>query len=239
MLALQAFAQAPVAPVLPCGVDPVPTYAAPGTVPEAQAWIGLDWPVPGCLEAWPSPFKFVIALAGHITVTDRSALLTRIGAISRMRGVKYYSVTAGAWLELIKDASALSEADPEQRRGDFTAEEMASGASVNFVEEDNRSSHPVVYRMRVTHADAGRIVVETENVSPVESFLVTLFPPGSFRAAYIFTRLKGSDWGLYVVSASTKDASALVKLAKASYVNRAQALFQYMATGTASSGTDP
>jgi len=42
----------------------------------------------------------------------------------------------------------------------------------------------VIHRMRVLEADAGRIVIETQNVSPVRAFLVTLFPPGSLRAAY-------------------------------------------------------
>lgn len=220
-----------VAPVPPCGTDPVPAYGAAG-LPVSLTWTDLDWQPPACLGGWPSRFKFVIALAGHVTIADGTVVLARLGAISKMRGLQYYSVTEGASRELIKDASALGENDPQRRRGDFTAEEMASGAGLLFLEEDNRSAHPVIYRMRVTHSDRDRVVVETENVSPVKSFLVTLFPPGSFRATYIFTRFQGSDWGLYVVSASTDDASNLVKLAKASYVNRAQALFQHLARGT-------
>jgi hypothetical protein len=232
-MALPAFAEAPAAaqPVLPCNADPVPPYASLGEITVPQTWTGLDWHPPDCLSAWAPRNKFVIALAGHIAVADRDALLARMGAISGMRGLQYYSVTESAWRVLIKDASALSEADPQRIRSDFTAEEVASGASLYFVEQDNRSSHPVVYRMRTTHADADRVVIETDNVTPVKSFLMTLFPPGSLRAAYIITRLQGSDWGLYVVSASSDDASSLVTLAKSSYENRAQALFQYVASG--------
>jgi hypothetical protein len=230
LIALQAAAQVPGGPTPPCGADPIPTYVAPGLIPEAQTWAGLDWHAPGCLEAWPTRFKFVIALAGHVRAADQAAVLAKLGAISRMRGIQYYSVTQSAWLELIKDSSALAGADPASRRGDFTVEEMTRGASLFYLEEDNRSSHPVVYAMHVATPDADHVVVETQNVSPVKSFLVTLFPPGSLRAAYILTRLDGTDWGLYVISASTEDASSLVALARASYVNRAQALFRYVAS---------
>lgn len=229
LVALHAAAQTPAGPELPCGADPIPAYGAAGTVPEPQTWASLEWHAPACLGAWPSRFKFIIALAGHVTAADRSALLARLGAISKMRGIQYYSVTDSAWRELIKDASALSDADPAHRRGDFTADELASGANLFFLEEDNRSSHPVVYSMHLVAADANHVVLETDNISPVKAFFVTLFPPNSLRAAYVFTRLDGRDWGLYVVSASTDDASSLVALAKASYVNRAQAMFRYMA----------
>jgi hypothetical protein len=231
LFALRAAAQAPPAPVLPCGADPIPAYAAAGALPEPQTWTGLDWKPPGCLGTWPSRFKFVIALAGHVTAANRTAVLARLGAISKMRGMRYYSVTEGAWLELVKDASALSDADPGHRRGDFSADELVLGAGLFFLEEDNRSSHPVVYAMRVTASDTNHVVLETENLTPVKAFLVTFFPPGALRTAYILTRLEGSDWGLYVVSASTEDASSLVALARTSYVNRAQALFRYVTSG--------
>jgi hypothetical protein len=227
-VALHVSAQAPLGPVLPCGADPVPAYSAAGAVPEPQTWTSLDWHAPACLAGWPTRFKFVIAIAGHMTAADRDAVLVRLGAISKMKGIQYYSVTESAWRELIKDASALGGPDPGNRRADFSADEVASGKTLYFLEEDNRSSHAVVYSMHLTAADANHVMVETANMSPVKSFLITLYPPGALRAAYVFTRLDGSDWGLYVVSASTDDASNMVTLAKASYVNRAQALFRYL-----------
>jgi hypothetical protein len=231
-VALHAQAQAPSAPVPPCGAEPVPAYAAAGLVPDPQTWTSLEWRVPACFGSWPSRFKFVIALAGHVTASDRDAVLKRLGAISKMRGIQYYSVTEGKSLELIKDASALVDADPAHRREDFTLDELASGKGLFYLEEDNRSSHPVVYAMHLVAADADHVILVTENVSPVKSFLVTLFPPASLRAAYILTRLDGADWGLYVISASSEDASSLVALAKASYVNRAQALFKHVASAS-------
>jgi len=227
--ALQAAAQTPAAPVLPCGADPFPAYTAAGAIPQPQSWTDLAWRAPGCLGTWPTHFRFVIALAGHIDAADRDSLLARVGTISKMRGIQYYSVTESAWRELIKDASALNDHDPSHRRADFTADDLASGKELFFLEEDNRSSQPVVYSMHVLASDANHVVMETRNVSAVKSFLVTLYPPGSLRTAYILTRLAANDWGLYVLCASTDDASSMITLAKASYVNRAQALFRFVA----------
>jgi hypothetical protein len=100
---------------------------------------------------------------------------------------------------------------------------------LHFVEEDNRSSTPVVYRMRVIEASANRIVAETENATPVEANMITLYPPGSLRAAYFLTKLDAATWGLYALSASTSRASRLVSIARESHTNRARALFAHYA----------
>jgi len=225
------FAAAPeaAAPMPPCDALPVPAYADAGRVPEPLAWRRLEWQPPGCLAGWPSRFRFVIALAGRIGKADSHELLARLGAVSASRGVRYFSVTENAWRVLINDAAALGGADPSLRRADFTAHEVASGASLFFVEEDNRSSRPVVYRMRALRVTPSQIVVQTSNVTPIESFMVTFFPPETLLTAYIFTRLEGGEWGLYVMSAATFDASGMVSIGTASYVNRARALFGHFA----------
>jgi hypothetical protein len=169
----------------------------------------------------------VIAAAGRIDDAGDEELRRRLGAISAMKGLRYWSVTENGIRVLIKDAAALS--GPEGgKRDDFTAADIRAGAVLHFVEEDNRSSEPVTYRMRVLDATAERIVVDTENVTPIKSF-VTLFPPGAFRAAYLMTRIDARAWGLYAISAATDHASGMVSLGKESYANRARALFGYFA----------
>jgi hypothetical protein len=125
-----------------------------------------------------------------------------------MKGLRYFSVTEGAIRELIKDSAALS--NPEGgKREDFATGDIRAGAVLYFVEEDNRSSEPVTYRMRILEATADRIVADTENVTPVKAF-VTLFPPGAFRAAYVMTRIDARSWGLYAISAASDKASGMV-----------------------------
>lgn len=219
------------APQVPCdGNPPMPPYLR-AEAPEPRTWTSLQWQPPACL-GWPADrYRFVAAMAGMLPATSDAALRRRLGAVSTLRGLRYWSVTESGWRDLIKDSSALASAQGP-RRGDFTPEEMHSGAILHFVEEDNRSSSPVVYRLRVVESSAERIVVDTENVSPVESNMITLYPPGALRAAYILTKLDEREWGLYAVSASTSKASRLVSLAGESHANRARALFAHYAGTT-------
>jgi hypothetical protein len=212
----------------PCdGDEPYPPYA-PAIEARPVTWGGLDWHPPACL-AWPAgKYRFVIAIAAILQVRDEAELLTRLGAVSSTVGMRYWSVTESAWRVLIRDASALTQVDGE-RRPDFAPSEMRTGAVLYFVEEDNRSSAPVTYRMRVVEAGPGRILVETENVTPIKAALITFFPPGALRTAYFMTRLADGRWGFYGLSAATHEASGLVALAKDSYVNRAEALFAHFA----------
>jgi hypothetical protein len=228
VVSLHAWSAGDAEPHPPCdGVAPVPPHAPAGDDPTLETWSGIQWHAPECL-GWPAGrYRFVIAVAGRIDATGDEDLRRRLGAISATKGLRYWSVTESALRVLIKDAAALSGPDGEKRE-DFTADEIRAGALLYFVEEDNRSSEPVTYRMRILEAAADRIVVDTENVTPIKSF-VTLFPPGAFRAAYLMTRIDARTWGLYAISAATDRSSGLVSMGKESYANRARSLFGYFA----------
>ena len=212
----------------PCGGnDPVPAYRE-ASDPAIEGWSRLEWPAPACLAWSDSSYRFVIAVAGRIEAIDAAAVLSRFGAISTGRGLQYWSVTENAWRVLIKDSSALSSAQG-RRRDDFAPAEFREGATLHFVEEDNRSEEPVTYAMHVRESKPDRILLETENVTPIKALLATLFPPATLRTAYIVTRIDSHTWGFYIISAATDRASGFVSLAKASYENRARALFAHFA----------
>jgi hypothetical protein len=202
----------------------------PGAAPSVRTWTNdaERWTPPACMR-WPSgQFKLIVALAGSFRHTgDAQTLLARFGAISTMRGLLYWSVSDKAWRVLITDAAALVGPDAARRRPDFTLAEMKGDTDLFFEEQDSRSSGPVVYRLRVLEVSANRIVIETENVSPVRAFLVTLFPPGSLRAAYFLERREPGTWAFYGLSSTSKEASALATVSEASYVNRAAALYRH------------
>jgi len=216
-------------PQPPCdGAKAVPPHAAPGAEPAVRTWRDTTWTPPACLS-WPDgKFRLLVAAAGSFRHDgDASALLARFGAVSARRGLRYWSVSDKAWQVLVEEAAALAAPEPGRRRADFAPGEMKPGAELFYEERDNRSAGPVIHRMRVLEADAGRIVIETQNVSPVRAFLVTLFPPGSLRAAYILERREPGTWALYLLSATGAEASALAAGAEASYVNRGTALYRH------------
>ena len=215
------------APRPPCGRgEAIPAYGDAND-PAIASWSRLEWTAPACLAWKDTHYKFVIAIAGRIEASGAEELRSRLGAVSTSRGLMYWSVTESAWRVLIKDAAALSSA--QERRADFGAAELHEGATLHFVEEDNRSSEPVTYAMRVLESKPDRIVVETENVTPIKALLATLFPPETLKSAYILTRIDSRTWDFYAMSVATDRASGLVSLAKNSYENRARALFAHFA----------
>jgi hypothetical protein len=224
VLALPALAQ----PQPPCGAQPVPAHAAPGAEPAVSTWSETRWTPPACLP-WPDgQFRMVVALAGTFRLDGgAAAMLARLGAVSKKKGMRYWSVHDKAWRVLVTDAAALAAPKAGERRADFTTAEMKPGAELFYEESDNRSSAPVVYRMRVLERDGKRIVVETENLSPIRAFMVTLFPPGSLRTAYFLEQRDAGTWVVYGLSSTGEDASSLAASSEESYVNRAVALYRH------------
>src|SRR5262249_11589056 len=220
----------------PCGAasaSPDPSHAPPGIAPEVVTWVKGNaggWVPPACI-GWPSSqrYRLVVALAGTFRHDgDADLLLARFGAISTMRGLRYWSVTDQGWRVLITDAAALDGPNAKRRRTDFGPAEFKSGADLFFAQADNRSSSSLVYRMRVLEHSANRIVIETENVDPVRLFIVPLFPPGSLRATYFLERRAPNVWAFYGLSGTAESVSRLASDHEASYINRAVALYRYL-----------
>ena len=61
------------------------------------------------------------------------------------------------------------------RRADFTVAELIAGRDLYFAQQDNRSSAPVIYRMRVRDLTPRSFLVETENVSPVRYLVMQVY----------------------------------------------------------------
>lgn len=221
-------------PRAPCGVAPVPSYANPGAAPNVRAWssgkLTRDW-VPQACTGWSSPgFAELVAVAGSFRhVGDVSDLLSRIGTISSLKGIRYWSTTEKSWRPLVTEAYALSSADPEQKRPDFTAAEMAKGRSMFFAQSDNRSTGRTVYRQRVLEGDLDRLVVDCENVTPVRMMILPLFGSGDLQSVYFLERRAPGVWNFYSLSRARAGSSLLSSGHDTSYINRAVAFYRHVA----------
>ena len=213
----------------PCKTAPNPPYAAIGAQPNVRVWNGGNQAIrvtARCDES-PADFKIVVALSGTFS-SESSAdkLLERIGAASATQGIRYWSVTDKRWRVLITQSAALEGSTARQRRADFSTAEMKQGTDLFFAQRDSRSTGEVVYRMRVLEAGQNRAVVETENVSPVRTYVFTLFKPGELRTVHFLTRHSAGMWNYYLLSAiGTKQSASH----EASLINRAAALYRYVA----------
>jgi hypothetical protein len=78
-----------------------------------------------------------------------------------------------------------------------------------FLQEDSRSSGPVVYQLRLLEDTPARLVIEVENVSPVRSFLLTLFHPGDLQFVYFLEARSPGLWALYSLLRTGRGLSSL------------------------------
>jgi hypothetical protein len=234
MFALGLGVQAAV-PQLPCAGAAALAYPAPEAVPAIAVWHAVDleqgkWQPPGC-TGWPpsSHSGLVIALTGSLRFDGAiGGLLARVGAISALPKIQYWSTTDKKWRPLAYDASALTGPDAKTRRSDFSTADLIKDADLYYRENDSRSGE-AVYRLRVYESTPERAVIASENVTPIRRFFLTLFQPGALQSVMFIQRVSPGIFGVYILSRTGEGTSAFADGHAESYVNRAVALYRQLA----------
>jgi Family of unknown function (DUF6675) len=216
-------------PQPPCAGPPEPGAADPGAQPAVAIWREVDlkgWAAPLCLH-WPAaPPDTLVALSGSFAPAGgEDGILDRFAAVSATRGTRYWSVLDQRWRTLVTDAFALEGPDVRLRRADFTVAELASGRDLYFAQRDSRSTGLVIYRMRVRQAAADRIVIESENMTSLRFYLVTLFAAGDLVSLHFFQRRTPQRWDYYLLAGA---AHGRANGHEASLVNRAAAVYRHV-----------
>ncbi|NIP72042.1 MAG: hypothetical protein GWO16_02955 [Gammaproteobacteria bacterium] len=222
-------------PQPPCDADPYPPYAAVDAQPNVEVWVPEElasWNPPPCAGWGSRESTVLVALAArfeHRRGVD--ALLQRIAAVSQFHTIQYWSVTRQRWRELIKQARALTDPDKDARRGDFSVAELRSGKELYFWQDENTPAGEIIYRMRVREATAERLVVTAENVYEQRFLFSTLFGPGEYQVVHFLYRESRDIWRYYgLMRAAEVPISLLGKSQESSYINRAVAIFRYIAS---------
>jgi hypothetical protein len=218
-------------PQPPCGAESNPPYPDLQQSPAIKVWdrssLGRDWTPPACL-GWSAPgFTTLVSTVARFHASDTEALLHRIGEISRLAGIRYWSTTHQSWRTLI--VSALALAGPGgSARSDFSAADLAQG-SIRYFQQSDSLSGKATYKLQMISVTPDRLIFETENITALHYMLLPLFPPHELQAVYFLERESPDVWRYYSIARTGKDASSLAAGHDASTVNRAVAFFRYFA----------
>lgn len=229
-------AEEPAAPTPPCdGKAAWPAFPPSLGRPATRLWheaelASLGWAPPACTGWQPSVRpQLVAALAGQFRhADDAAALLARIGAISSLPELRYWSAGTRRWLAMARDATALASADPQARRPDFSAAEFVPGRELYYWMDDDETGQ-VVYRMRTLERSRDRVVIASENLTPVHFLFFTLFRPGELRAVEILQRQGPEFWQVYLLSRVDRHWAFLGRQLEVSSLNRLLALYRRLA----------
>jgi len=98
MLLCLAHGYAQTGPQPPCGMDPVPPYPGLDSSPTVTFWsesvFGRDWKPPACTGWSEVGFSSLITTVARFRYTSGAeGLLRRIGAVSELEGMRYWSTT--------------------------------------------------------------------------------------------------------------------------------------------------
>jgi hypothetical protein len=220
-------------PQPPCGVPPEPAYGAPGQPPAVGIWnearlSQISWRASDCLNWGNVRTRLAVALAGEFRFSGSvDQLLERAGKLSALKSIRYWSVTDKAWRNLVSDAAVVDGPDGRVIRPDLTPGELIAGSSFYYFEVSR--SGRTIYRLTVLERTADRVVLATENVTPIRLAIVTAFEPGALQAVTFLERRGPGTWGYYQVIRAGPGASALALGSESSYVNRLAALYRHTA----------
>jgi hypothetical protein len=220
-------------PQPPCGSAPFPPYPDLENSPAVSVWdsaeSGRDWIPPACTGWTDSGFTtLVVTVARFRHDSGIEGLRRRIGAISELAGIRYWSTTHKRWQTLILSSHALSGAAGDRPREDFSPGEMTEGKILYFQQEDNLSGK-AIYRMRIRNASPDRLVYDTENTGAVRYLWMPVFRPGGLQSITFLDRESKYVWRYYSIMRTIKNSSPLAVGYGASSINRAVAFFRYLA----------
>ena len=230
--ALRSLTDTEVGPQPPCGQEAVPPYPRLEDPAVVKSWsesgLGRDWRPPACTGWTATGFTtLVTTVARFRDVSDAEGLLRRMGAISQLAGVRYWSTTRKRWRTLVVDAYALTALQGGQRREDFTPDEMKEGNVLYFEQVDNLAGK-AVYRMHIAKVSADRLVIDVENVSTMHYLFVPILHPGEIQAISFLDRESDNVWRYYSMVRTGKGASRLIGGNEPSAVNRAAAFYRHL-----------
>jgi hypothetical protein len=220
-------------PQPPCGGTVSPPYPELDHPPIEKVWqrneLGPDWMPPDC-TSWTQPgfSTLVVTTARFRYASGVDGLRRRIGMISQLKGMRYWSTTHQRWQPLILDAYAVSAPREEHRRGDFAVDEIEEGRRVSFEQEDSLSGKGI-YQMQIITVTRDRLVFATTNLTTMRYLMVPIFHPGDIESIYFLERESPTVWRYYNLARLGENASSLAAGHPASSINRAVAYFRYLA----------
>lgn len=232
-LFLAAPVEAAQGPIPPCAGSVVPTYAALGSAPQVRVWEPQDvttaWSPPACL-GWPASERAVlVAAAGRLRSAHVEGLLGRIAEISALPEIRFWSVMRDAWQPLFETASAVTGPDGRTHRADFSPAELVTGARLYMLADQNDPLDAIVQRLTVIERGSDRLIVELENVSSGHMALMEILPVGGARTLFYMQREVDDIWTFYSLIRVADRAPDLLSPPRASWINRAAALYRWFA----------
>jgi hypothetical protein len=216
-----------------CGQGPPPPYPPHDRPPLVHSWLAggrQDGPPPDCTGLGRRDPELLIRLVGsYVAPGDMTAQLLRLGAVSTLKGMSYWSFTDRKRLTLIQEAYAVDSLATQRPRADFTLDELRRGDELYFLQRDNRSSALVPYGLRVLPTGPESLLLRIENLGDIKMMGLTLVAAREVQWAVTIERLGGTRYGYRSLLAVQRLRLGPADKHRLSNLARAVAMFDLLA----------
>jgi hypothetical protein len=211
---------------------PSPAYGPLDGLPAAGAWRSADlrregWQPPACL-GWQGDSRIIAALATRFhSPLSLGAMAERLTAVSGHPSIRFWAAGLREWLPLVVDAWVVDGPNGGMRLSDPSRQALMPGHEFYYTEVMEVIGQ-VVFRVRVLEHTRDRLVLATENVTPIRAAVVTLFEPGALQIGSFLDHEEPDDWKLYEITRAAAASNFMVAGYPSSYLNRLDAMRRYI-----------
>lgn len=151
-----------------CGSAPPPAYPPHDKPALVRSWLRgghQDGPRPDCSGLRSPDVELLVQVSARFaSPQDAPAMLARLGMVSALKGMAYWSYTDRKRQLLVRESFAVDHPGALKPRADFSAAELRSGAVLHFAQSDNRSAALMPYSLQLLSAGPERLVLRVENL---------------------------------------------------------------------------
>ena len=216
-----------------CGDAAAPPPPAADQPPLVQSWLldgRRDGPLPACSDLRSRDFELLLRVSGSYKAAGGlDQQLARLGAVSAQTGLTYWSFSDRRRQLLVLDSLAVDNLEHRQRRADFSAAELRSGAELFYLQTDNRSSKPVAFGMMMLRASAQSVTVRMENLADIHMFGLLVMAPRDMQMVLTLRQQAPGLWTYRSLTGVRRLRLASDEQHRLSNLSRSVAMFEHMA----------
>ena len=182
-----------------CGNAPPPAYPAFDKPALVHSWLRdgqLDGAAPDCNGLRSRDVELLVRVtAGFHSPLDMAAMLGRLGAVSALKGMPYWSYTDKKRQLLVRESYAIDNPVSMKARADFSPAELHSGALLYFAQSDNRAATLTPYSLQLLSHGPDRLVLRVENVADLRYMGLKVVAAHEMQWVVALERLANGHWG--------------------------------------------
>ena len=217
---------------LQCGQAPSPPFPPPEKPAIVQSWLQdgrQDGPLPDCGHLRGREFALLVRVTASWTAPgDVRDQLLRLGAVSAMKDMHYWSFSDRKRQPLVRDSFAVDGPASTKPRADFTLAELRSGAVLHYLQSDYRTSSLVLYSLQVLHSGNDSFTLRIENLGDVRFMGVTFVPARAMQWLLTVERLGPERWGYRSLLGVQQLGFGMAEKYRLSNLSRSVAMFDLL-----------